>query len=998
MRRKIVFLPYDMDTALGINNEGALAFSYDLEDIDHTESGADIFNGQESVLWKNMRACYFDEMRSMYQNLRSTGALSYDRVEQMFSEHQEKWPEAVFNEDAWFKYLAPLVEKGNAAYLGMLQGSKESQRRWWLYNRFRYIDSKYNAGDSLSDYIVIRGYAKADITVTPYADVYASVKYGSYLIQERAARNEATTLVCPLDNVNDTEIMIFSASQLADVGDLSGLKVGYADFSRATRLQYLKLGDSSDEYTNGNLIELYLGNNVLLRTIDVRNCPALTQAVDLSGCSNIEHVYFGGTSVTGLELPNGGILKTLQLPSTVTNLTILNQPSLTSFSIGTYDNISTLRLENVGSGVNTKTILMALSANSRVRLIDFAWECANTAEIESIYDKLDTMRGLDNNGNNVDTAQVYGTIHVSSMAGSDLDALSARYPDITITADEVYAVLTYKTYDGSTIIATQTFTNGGNGTLVNSRLRDNSADGHYRYVPNGWSLTPDGSADEDALIDITADRTVYAAYTAYVMLYTVTWVDYDNTVLETDTGVPWGTVPTYDGDIPSHENEIFKEWTPEVSAITGNTTYTASYVTKYTITFVTSSSDGGVTFQTLQVFEGDTPVYTGETPTTTRGGASEYEFYGWTPAITAATENATYTALFRDIRSLTVKYLAKSLTEYNSTSNDTLASYGLYKQTNLVSVVVPATVINANAFTDSNNIEEVDFTSTEAITIPASLFSGKTKLESLIIRSTTMSTLANVNAFTGTKIANIEGIIYVPSDLVDTYKANTNWSNFVIAPIDSYPADISTLLPTTWEEINTGVNNGDYTSWPLGMTVPLTSGNYTLTMQLVAKDTDELADGSGNAHTTWISKDVVCSSVMNSSSSDSYGYSSTPLYINTLPSLKANIDSVVQGYMKSVKKTWRDNTSSSTITSAETFWIPSCREMYGTGNYENTGCVYTSFFTNNNSRIKKLNGTAYAWWTRSAENETRFYNVSNNGGPAIAYQAQTHGVVPGFCI
>lgn len=89
MRRKIVFLPYDFDTAIGINNEGTLEFSYNLEDIDQTEGGADIFNGQQSVLWKNLRATYFDELRSMFQTLRSTGALSYEKVERMFEEHQE---------------------------------------------------------------------------------------------------------------------------------------------------------------------------------------------------------------------------------------------------------------------------------------------------------------------------------------------------------------------------------------------------------------------------------------------------------------------------------------------------------------------------------------------------------------------------------------------------------------------------------------------------------------------------------------------------------------------------------------------------------------------------------------------------------------------------------------------------------------------------------------------------------------------------------------------
>ena len=76
-----------MDSAIGINNEGQLAFGYNLEDIDQTESGADVFNGQQSVLWKNVRAAFLPELRAMYQSLRSTGALSYDRVEDAFRRH-----------------------------------------------------------------------------------------------------------------------------------------------------------------------------------------------------------------------------------------------------------------------------------------------------------------------------------------------------------------------------------------------------------------------------------------------------------------------------------------------------------------------------------------------------------------------------------------------------------------------------------------------------------------------------------------------------------------------------------------------------------------------------------------------------------------------------------------------------------------------------------------------------------------------------------------------
>lgn len=186
--------------------------------------------------------------------------MSYEKVERMFEEHQGAWSEAIFNEDAWYKYLQPLVEDGSAAYLSMLQGSKEEQRKWWLYNRFRYIDSKYNAGDALSDVITVRG---------------------------------------------------------------------YAEFSMATKLQSLKLGDASASYSNGNLTELYLGNNVLLRSLDVRN-------------------------------------------------------------------------------------------------IGFDWEAESADEVKRLLNILDTMRGLDEGGNNVSQAQVSGIIHLDSITGAEYASFLER--------------------------------------------------------------------------------------------------------------------------------------------------------------------------------------------------------------------------------------------------------------------------------------------------------------------------------------------------------------------------------------------------------------------------------------------------------------------------------------------------------------------------------------------------------------------------------------------
>lgn len=588
---KWCFLPYDFDTGIGTNNEGALAFSYELEDIDKL-AGADVFNGQNSVLWKNLRQVYFDKIKQMYQELRSQGKLSYDDTERRFEEHQAVWSEAIFNEDSYFKYLAPLIDDNTSAYLSMLQGSKAEQRKWWLYNRFRYIDSKYNAGDALTDVITVRGYAKSDITVTPYADIYASVKYGSYLTQMRALRGNSYTLKCPLDNVNDTEIYIYSASQLKDIGDLSGLKIGYAEFSLATKLQAIKVGDADESYANPNLTELHLGNNTLLRKLDVRNCPNLTQTVDISGCSNVEYVYFDGTSVAGILLPSAGILKELHLPATITNLTIRNQPSLYDLTVPDYSKITTLRLENVNKVVDSKAILKAIPANSRVRLLGIDWTAEDADDLMNLIALLDTMRGLDENGNNLDTAQVSGTISVDTVTGAQVAEIQSKYPDIRIAYQHITSFLYFYNETGTTLLYTQSITDGADGAYSGS-TPSKSSTAQYTYSFAGWSKKLGGNADSTALKAVVADRNVYAAFTATIRRYTVYFYN-GSTLLQKVENVAYGSSATYTGDTPvssmgSAEEYPFEGFVPDGKNITGNTSCYAQFGSPISFEEITDS-------------------------------------------------------------------------------------------------------------------------------------------------------------------------------------------------------------------------------------------------------------------------------------------------------------------------------------------------------------------------------------------------------------------------
>ena len=736
-------LPYDFDTAIGINNEGALVFSYNLEDIDHTESGADIYNGQQSVLWVNVWQAFYEDIKAVYQKLRSNGTLSFAVTEQRFEEHQAKWPEAVFNEDAYFKYLQPLVEQNTASYLSMLQGSKAEQRKWWLYNRFRYLDSKYNAGDALTDVVTLRGYAKDDITVTPYADIYATVKYGSYLVQQRANRNVAYTLACPLSNVNDTEIYIYSASQLQSIGDLSGLMVGYANFSMATRLQSLKVGDAADSYSNGNLTELYLGNNTLLRTLDVRNCPNLKQAVDVSGCTNIEHLYFEGTAVTGVQLPNGGILKTLHLPGTVTNLTIRNQTGITDFVIGGYDNISTLRLENVSEVFDLWEILHSIPAGARVRVTGLERTFEDAADILSFYDLLDTMRGLDENGNNMDKAQISGVFTIDTLTGNDLAEMQERYPNIHIQYNHFTAQVNFYDDTGSTLLKTVTVYDGGD-TAYGSSNPTKASTAQYSYSFTGWSLTAGGSANAKALKAVTVDRNVYAAYSKTVRKYTVYFYN-GSTLLQTVSNVPYGSGAYYSGDTPEKtgvdfpEDYVFTGWSPSNSGITGNTYCYAQYkYIGYAYTTIVESSIAG--------------EYANDRVT----AVGDYVFRNCT-----------------------------ALTGISLPSVESIGVCAFLSCTKLTSVSIPAIKsISRSAFSSCTALTSIDL---HGITsIAAMAFYSCTNLTTVILRDESqVCSLGDTNVFDSTALTQV----FVPSALVDAYKADSRWSKHAskILAIEDYP-------------------------------------------------------------------------------------------------------------------------------------------------------------------------------------------------------------------
>ena len=309
------------------------------------------------------------------------------------------------------------------------------------------MDSKFQAGSSLSDYITFRTYTpsvwagvepKADITIGAFSAMYGTIRWGSVTKSERMREGEVKTITAPAGiKFNDTETIIYNASMIKTIGDLSALYVGTVDVSKATNITELIIGSSKAGYQNRNFSVLSLGNNAKLRKLDIQNCPNYTTSIDVSGCENIEEVYAKGTKATAVNLAEGGVLRILELPTTITNLTLKNQPKLgTGLSVDSWANVTTLVIENCPNIEPLDIAEEILSSDNALVYVRFININALKANF-TILNKLSNIKGVGDNGEYTSIAYLSGKYTVLKATEEDIERMKSIFPHLTITARTV---------------------------------------------------------------------------------------------------------------------------------------------------------------------------------------------------------------------------------------------------------------------------------------------------------------------------------------------------------------------------------------------------------------------------------------------------------------------------------------------------------------------------------------------------------------------------------
>lgn len=345
---------------------------------------------------------------------------------------------------------------------------------------------------------------------------------------------------------------------------------------------------------------------------------------------------------------------------------------------------------------------------------------------------------------------------------------------------------------------------------------------------------------------------------------------------------------------------------------------------------------------------------------------------------------------------LTNSLIDHSITELQDNVITALPNGALRDQKNLKHVVFgSATACDGALFFGCSALEVADFHQAIDFSTRSSNFYGCTALSTLILRGNTVCKIVSKTDVNSTPFYKGTGYVYVPAALVDAYKADGVWGYFAaqIRAIEDYPEICD---PYTWEAVAAHIAAGDYKDvYKIGDYVPVDLGSEgVVNMQIAAFDTDTLADGSGKAAITWISKELLQTKrAMNDP--NNAGWAGSGLRAALQSEVLPLIPEVVSSQIVSVARQYRLYTSTTTTfpTCYDELWIPCKSEIFGTG-------VYTALFPDDANRVKYIPGISYAqnWWTRYHEAEGRYQFVEDTGDySTMGYQSYNYAVCIGFC-
>lgn len=344
---------YDCDTCNSQDNDGGNTIPAELDPANDDKCYA----GRGSILWNNLRRCenqemvcdaggntltlpgVVDRMRNLPE-IEGVGAGPFSpkgALHYFVRSRIEVWPKVVSTFDCERKYIK-YSELYNDIYFYALHGSGRQSLPAFIEQRWRIRDGYYQTGDFKDASHVLGGRigakAGARITFKAAKDGYFGIgNDGGNVTQGMYLKAGETGVFTQFQHGDNVLLYIYQADRMSEI-DLSEISLDpNFQFSQMALVEKIRIGSAThrDEWrlspgNTGFLENMNLGDLPFLRELDITGTEVTT--VNASKCPRLERVLAAESALTTIALAETAPVETLELPATMTDLSLVNLPKL----------------------------------------------------------------------------------------------------------------------------------------------------------------------------------------------------------------------------------------------------------------------------------------------------------------------------------------------------------------------------------------------------------------------------------------------------------------------------------------------------------------------------------------------------------------------------------------------------------------------------------------------------------------------------------------------
>lgn len=238
----------------------------------------------------------------------------------------------------------------------------------------------------------------------------------------------------------------------------------------------------------------------------------------------------------------------------------------------------------------------------------------------------------------------------------------------------------------------------------------------------------------------------------------------------------------------------------------------------------------------------------------------------------------------------------------------------------------------------------------------------------------------------------------------DSSQKTKQWKLEVIGIVYVYPFTIGdNLNDTDWADIDICGRLGMAQQFfKVGDSKTVNIGGTNYEVQIIGFNHDDNVSGGKAAYSFQLVDCLNQTQQMNTSNTNTGGWNGSAMR-GRMSTYKSQLPATLRNVIKTVKKKsgTGGGSSSGTQQTNDDLFLLSEIEIFGTTTYSVAGeGTQYEWYKAGNSRIKKVNGSAYTWWERSPRSggTTNFCTVNGSGSANNSGANNSSGVSFGFCV